>query len=106
MHSVKVGDKGYTYQPKGGGYISAVRHPVKVIAVTEKTITLESVEPIFDPNDNYFDSLPIGFDDTKKGDVKVYHWSDKLQAFQDNTVKGYPQVFVNSGNYEYFPYLD
>ena len=108
---LKVGDRGYIQQ--GGrsyGCVADVKTPYEVIQVSPTEVLIREAQCIFDSNDHYYDSMPIDIVPCIEGRVRKLHWSNKRQAWQDtgphNDMRDYPLIFHNSGEFEYYPYLD
>lgn len=107
----KVGDGLYLSQRgKSYGLITSVKRPYTVISVSDNEIIIQEDKCIFDPNDNYFDSMPIRIEPCSEGKKVVLHWSDTIHggcwwAYKDSTGKDYPMVAFFNGR-QYFPYLD
>lgn len=102
----KIGEQLYLRQVRGGGCIEAVKRPYTVIDIRNNRVIIQKAKCIFDPKDNYFNSLPIAIKPSMDGEVLALSWSPKNNHwFCDPYSTGYRQVAF-FGKYEYFPYLD
>lgn len=102
-----IGAKLYLHQRTGSYYVDLVKRPYTVIDIKSNKVTIQAAKCILDPNDNYYDSLPIEIKADPNGEILELHWAPKKACWQIDKFKtGYPEIAVFTESYEYYPYLD
>jgi hypothetical protein len=104
----KIGEHLYLQQGgKSYGCVAEVKNAYTVIDVNEDCVTVQ--ECGYDwPNQSYYNTMPLGIHEDKKGQIKELHWSNKYGCWQytsHGSMADYP-LQAHFGRWEYYPYMD
>lgn len=112
--NVKVGDRGYLRQFTKDCWVNDVKRPVEVIEVTPSYIVVCRAEVLFEDEDtgelthmHYFDSEAKEMRPNPNGETETLYWHPKKKLWGGlGPDKDLPVYFINSGKFEYAPYLN